>query len=120
MIHSKIGEAISGAAMQVLNTLKPGLDEKADANAWVIELRKMGRKVNQQQRFDVLYNGGVVDPLVPDLMVDAPVIADPTAAEDFTPTPIVQMIGYLAITNLRLSILPNFKHADLRWKRIVR
>jgi hypothetical protein len=30
------------------------------------------------------------------------------------------MIGYLAITNLRLAILVNFKHTDLRWKRVVR
>jgi hypothetical protein len=30
------------------------------------------------------------------------------------------MIGYLAITNLRLALLLNFKHIDLRWKRIVR
>lgn len=30
------------------------------------------------------------------------------------------MIGYLTITSLRLAILLNFKHADLRWKRVVR
>ncbi len=29
LIHPEISEAIIGAAMKVLNTLKPGLDEKA-------------------------------------------------------------------------------------------
>ena len=30
------------------------------------------------------------------------------------------MMGYLAITTLRLALLINFKHVDLRWKRIIR
>jgi hypothetical protein len=29
------------------------------------------------------------------------------------------MLGYLAITGLELAMLINFKHASLRWKRIV-
>ncbi|HEY8994433.1 MAG TPA: GxxExxY protein [Lacunisphaera sp.] len=40
--------------MKVLNTLKPGLDEKAYENALVIELRKRGHTVDQQKRFDVI------------------------------------------------------------------
>lgn len=120
LIHSDISEAVIGAAMKVLNTLKPGLDEKAYENALAIELRKVGRQVNQQTRFDVIYDGCVVDTLVPDLIIDDLVIVDPKVAEDFTPAHIAQMIGYLAITKLHLAILLNFKHADLRWKRIVR
>ena len=30
------------------------------------------------------------------------------------------MIGYLAITKLKLALLLNFKHAKLQWKRVVR
>ena len=120
MIHRELSEAIIGASMQVLNSLKPGLDEKAYENALVIELRKRGHRVDQQKRFDVVYEGQVVDTLVPDLIVDDLVVADPKVAEDFTPTHIAKMIGYLTITNLRLAILLNFKHADLRWKRVIR
>jgi GxxExxY protein len=120
LIHSETSESIIGAAMKVLNTLKPGLDEKAYENALMIELRKHGHRINQQQRFDVRYEGELVDTLVPDLIVDELVIVDPKVAEDFTPTHVAQMIGYLAITNLRLAMLLNFKHADLRWKRVVR
>ena len=120
LLHAEFSEAIIGAAMKVLNTLKPGLDEKAYENALVIELRKNGHKVDQQKRFNVLYEGVVVDTLVPDLIVDDLVIADPKVAEDFTLTHIAQMTGYLAVTNLRLAILLNFKHADLRWKRVIR
>jgi GxxExxY protein len=120
IIHAGLSEAIIGAAMKVLNTLKPGLDEKAYENAPVIELRKRGHHVEQQRRFDVLYEGQIVDTLVPDLIIDELVIADPKVVEEFTPTHLAQMIGFLTITNLRLALLLNFKHADLRWKRVVR
>jgi GxxExxY protein len=115
-----LSEAIIGAAMKVLNTRKPGLDEKAYENALVIELRKRGHRVNQQERFNVLYEGQIVDTLMPDLIVDGLVVTDPKVAQDFTSTHVAQMIGYLAITNLRLAILLNLKHADLRWKQVVR
>jgi GxxExxY protein len=115
-----LSEAIIGAAMKVLNTLKAGLNEKAYENSLVIELTRRGHRVDQQKRFNVLYEEQIVDTLVPDLIVDGLVVVDPKVAEDFTPTHAAQMIGYLAITNLRLAILLNFKHADLRWKRVVR
>lgn len=68
----------------------------------------------------MIYEGVVGDTLVPDLIVDGWVIADPKETGDFTPTHIAQMQGYLAITRLRLAMLLNFKHGDLRWKRVVR
>ncbi len=120
MLHAELSHSIVGAAMKVLNTLKPGLNEKAYENALAIELRKRGHVVGQQRRFEVFYEGERVDTLVPDLIVDDLVIVDPKVAEDFTATHIAQMTGYLAITQLRLALLLNFKHADLKWKRIVR
>ena len=43
LIHEELSRKIIGAAMQVLNTLKPGLDEKIYENALVLELRAGGR-----------------------------------------------------------------------------
>jgi GxxExxY protein len=120
ILYPELSQSIIGAAMKVLNTLRPGLDEKAYENAMVIELQKRGHHIDQQKRFDVLYDGQVVDTLVPDLIVDDMVIADPKVTEDFNPTHLAQMMGYLTITQLRLALLLNFKHADLRWKRVVR
>jgi GxxExxY protein len=120
LIHPEISEAVIGSAMKVLNTLKPGLDEKAYENALVIELRKRGHRVDQQKRFEVRYDGALVDILVPDMIVDDLVVADPKVVEAFTETHIAKMQGYLTITNLRLALLLNFKFADLRWKRVIR
>ncbi len=120
MIYRELSDAIIGAAMMVSNKLRPGLNEKAYENALVIELHKRGHQVEQQRQFDVLYDGVVVDKLIPDLIVDAKVIVDPKVTENFTDTHVAQMIGYLAITELRLALLLNFKFSDLRWKRVVR
>ena len=55
-IHEELSKEIIGAAMTVLNELKPGLDEKLYERALVIELRERGRKVNQQKRLKVFLN----------------------------------------------------------------
>ncbi len=70
LIHKEISEAIIGLAMKVLNTLKPGLDEKLYENALVIELRKHGLKVEQQRQFPVHYEGQLIGTLIPDLIVE--------------------------------------------------
>jgi len=119
-VQGELSEEIIGAAMKVLNTLKPGLNEKAYENALVIEMRRRGRPVDQQKRFDVLYEGQVVDIMIPDLIIGGSVIVDPKVTEEFNRTHIAQMLGYLAITGLGLALLLNFKHSDLRWKRVAR
>ena len=106
--------------MTVLNTFRPGLDEKLYENALVIELRKRGHKVEQQRPFSVYYDGQLIGTLIPDLIVDEMVIADPKVVTTFTETHIAQMIGYLNITELKLALLLNFKNAKLAWKRVVR
>lgn len=120
MLYRELSESIIGAAMLVLNTLKPGLNEKAYENSLVIELKKRGHTIEQQRRFDVLYDGQLVDTLVPDLLVDGLVVVDPKVVNAFTETHLAQMMGYLAITDFRLALLINFKFADLQWKRVVR
>jgi GxxExxY protein len=120
ILYMDLTETIIGSAMKVLNTLKPGLNEKAYENGLVIELQKHSRCIEQQKRHNVLYDGQVVDTLVPDLIVDELVIVDPKVVEEFTSTHVAQMIGYLSITKLRLALLLNFKYADLRWRRVIR
>ena len=119
-LHKELTEDIVGASMAVLNKLKPGLKEKAYENALVIELRKRGHEIEQQRQFDVIYDGVVVDTMIPDLIVDGKVIVDPKCVIDFSETHIAQMIGYLAITGLRVAPLCNFKKSRLQWKRIVK
>lgn len=58
----------------------------------VIELRKQGCVVEAQKPFPVSYVGELVGTLVPDMIVDGLVIADPKVVEAFNDTHFRQMI----------------------------
>lgn len=120
LVHEEVSESIIGSAMTVLNTLKPGLDEKLYERALVIELRKRGHEVEQQREFPVYYDRQHIGTLIPDLLVDGAVVVDPKVVSAFNQTHVAQMLGYLNITGFRLALLLNFKRARLEWKRVVR
>ena len=111
-------EKIIGAAYTVLNTLKPGLDEKLYERALVIELTKQGLTCDSQKRFDVHYDGQLIGTLIPDLVVEDQVIVDTKVITAFNESHLAQMLGYLNITNLQTGLLLNFKHAKLGIKRV--
>jgi len=83
--------------MEVLNELKPGLDEKLYERAMVIGLQSGGHVVDVQRSYPVHFRNQLIGTLVPDLIVDN-----------------------LSITGLELALLLNFKNARLTWKRVVR
>lgn len=120
LVHEEISKSIIGAAMTVLNELKPGLQEKLYENALVIELQEKGHLTEQQKSFSVHYKDQLIGSLIPDLIIDEKVIVDLKVTDAFNESHVAQMIGYLAKTKLRLGMLINFKHAKLQWKRIVR
>ena len=119
MLHEEITKDILGAAMAVLNELRPGLDEKLYENALVLELRARGHTVEQQKEYPVFYRGQFIGKLIPDLIVDGKVIADPKVVTAFNESHIAQMLGYLNITDLEVALLLNFKNSKLDWKRVV-
>ena len=120
MKHEKLSRAVIGASMEVLNTLKPGLDEKLYERALVIELSERGHTVSAQEQFPVSYKGQKIGNLIPDLIIDEKLIIDTKVVSTFNDNHHAQMLGYLAITNLELVLLINFKHAKLEWKRLVK
>jgi GxxExxY protein len=120
LIHEELSRSIIGAAMEVSKVLRPGLDEKLYENALAIELLKRGHRIEQQRICDVYYKGHLIGQLIPDLIVDEQVIVDSKVVTAFNETHLSQMMGYLAITELHLALLLNFKKAQLEWKRVVR
>ena len=120
MKHEELTRDIIGAAMAVLNELKPGLDEKLYENALVIELQSRGHTIQQQRDYPVHYRGHFIGKLIPDVIVDEKVVADPKVVVAFNESHIAQMLGYLNITGLDVALLLNFKEAKLSWKRVVR
>ena len=120
MIHEELSREIIGAAMVVLNELKPGLDEKLYERAMMIELNYRGHRISVQADFPVSYGGELIGNLIPDLIVDNAVIVDPKIVSSFNDTHFAQVIGYLNITRLDLALFINFKNARLEWKRVLR
>ena len=120
LIHKELSEQIIGASMEVLNALGPGLLEKIYERALIIELGERGLHVSQQSRFDVFFREHLVGELIPDLIVEDKVIVDTKVVASFNDYHVAQMTGYLAITNMNLGLLVNFKYGRLKWKRIVR
>ena len=119
-LHKDLTGEIIGAAMAVLNALRPGLAEKLYENALAIELTDRGLEVEQQRSFPVHYKGHFIGKLVPDLIVGGQVVVDTKVVEAFGDTHLAQMLGYLAITGMEVGLLLNFRDAKLQIKRVVR
>ncbi len=119
-VHRDLSGEVIGAAMVVLNEMKPGLDEKLYENAMVIELLDKGFKLEQQKQYPVYFKSHPVGRLIPDLIVEVKIVVDAKVVTAFTETHLAQMLGYLNITGLKLAILLNFKNAKLQFKRVVR
>ena len=119
MKHEKLTRTIIGAAMKVHSRLRPGLDESFYEKALLIELARLGLTVDNQREFPVHYEGHFLGKLIPDMVIENAVIADPKVATAFNEAHVAQMIGYLNIPGLEVASLLNFKHASLQWKRVV-
>ena len=116
--HGDLTRAIIGAAMEVLNELKPGQDEKIYERALEVELGLRGIAVIRQKQFPVFYKGVPIGTFIPDMIAGELVIVDPKVVSEFNEHHVAQMLGYLNITGLEVALLLNFKHAKLEWKRI--
>jgi GxxExxY protein len=119
MKHDETTREIIGAAMAVLNELKPSLDEKHYENALVIEPQARGHTVEQQREYPVHYRGHFIGKLIPELKTDGKEIADPKVVTAFSDAHIAQMLRYLNITGLEVALLLNFREAKLQCKRVV-
>ncbi len=109
---------IIGAAIRVLDELKPGLDEKPYENAPVMELAQQGWRPEQQKNFPVHDDGKFIGKLIPDLIV-ADVVIDAKVVTAFTADHVAQILGYLNITRLPLGLLRNFRYRKLQIKRVI-
>lgn len=118
--HKDLTRQIIGAAMEVLNELRPGQDERIYERALEVEFGLRGISVVRQKQFPVNYKGVPVGTFIPDMIVGNAVIVDPKVVTEFNDQHIAQMLGYLSITGLEVALLLNFKHAKLEWKRVTR
>jgi len=116
--ENTLSKDVIGAAMDVLNTLKPGLDEKLYEGALLIELKNRGMAIYQQKAFEVHYREELIGTLVPDLIVEDNLVVDTKVVSAFNESHVAQMLGYLNITGIETGLLLNFKFSKLGIKRV--
>lgn len=100
---------IIGCAMEVHNSLGPGLREKTYENAMCVELRHQGIAYSQQSRYSVSHRGENIDEFVPDLVVENRVIVDNKTVENIIDDHRGIMLNYLRVTELKVGLIKNFK-----------
>ena len=108
MLHSEITEKIIKAFFKVYNTLGYGFLEKVYENALIIELKKMGFHISQQNNIKVYYDGEIVGDYFADIIVDNNVIIELKAAEGLREEHKTQLINYLKATDKEVGLLLNF------------
>ena len=119
LLHAEMTHAIIGAAMEVLNELGHGLNEKPYENALMVEFGLRDIPCRQQPTFDVMYKGREVGLYIPDLIAFDTVIVDTKVVDYISDQERGQMINYLRVTGLRVGLIINFSKPRLEWERIV-
>lgn len=107
--HADITDKILKAFFtKVYRRLGYGFLEKVYVNALVIELRRMGLKVEEQVRILVYYDGIVVGEYYADLVVEDLVIVECKAVKKLDDDDEAQLLNYLRATPYEVGLLLNF------------
>jgi len=105
----KITQAIIGAAIQVHQTLGPGLLESAYEACLAYELGILGLKVETQKPLPLVYKSVKLDcGYKIDLLVEEKVIVEIKSADQIMPIHKAQVISYLKLSGCKVGLLINF------------
>ena len=120
MEQRRVTEQIIGCAYTVFNKMGSGFLESVYEKCMLIELEKIGLKVESQLPIAVFYEGHTVGEFVADLFVDNSVIVELKAVRRVVKTHEVQLVNYLTATNIDVGLLLNFAQQGVEVKRRMR
>ena len=114
MTNHEISYHIRGAAMEVYNTLGPGLLESVYHKALVSELRLRGLNVHSEVTVDIYYKGELIEEnaMRLDFVVEDKVIVELKSVETLLPIHFKQLRTYLRLYKRELGWLINFGAYD--------
>jgi GxxExxY protein len=118
MLHSDLTEKIIKAFYIVYNKLGYGFLEKVYENALVIELKKSGFNVTQQDKIIVHYDNREIGEYFADLIVNKVVIIELKSSKDLVEEHKNQLINYLKATDKEVGLLLNFGKKP-QFKRVI-
>jgi GxxExxY protein len=109
---------INGCAMDVINSLGHGFNEKIYENALAIAFQKRGLNFSQQKQYEVSFESQTVGVFVSDFVVEDKIIVELKTIDLISNHEKGQVLNYLRASSLKLGIILNFKNAKLEWQRI--
>ena len=113
MTNHELSYQIRGAAMEVYNTLGPGLLESIYHKAMIYELQSRGLSVKSEVPVEVYYKGVLIEnSLRLDLLVNDQIIVELKSVEEIQPVHYKQLKTYLKLFNKELGWLINFGAYD--------
>ncbi|MBX3402561.1 MAG: GxxExxY protein [Phycisphaeraceae bacterium] len=110
---NQISRAVIGAAIDVHNSLGPGLLENLYEEAMAHELLLRRIPFRRQQPIRLHYKGVEIGDLRLDLVVDDLIVVELKAVERTAEVHRAQALSYLRSTDLPLGLLINFNHPRL-------
>ena len=105
---NKLTDKVINCFFKVYNTLGYGFLEKVYERALLIELKKIGLKVESQKPIKVQYDKQVIGDYYADIIVNDIVILELKAVEILCEQHELQLINYLKATDVEIGLLLNF------------
>lgn len=120
MEFERLTDKIIGCAYKVHNTLGFGFVESVYEKCLLIELVKAGLTAEAQKEVLVHYDGNIVGEFKADILVENKIIIELKALNQLVIAHEVQLVNYLAATNIETGLLINFGPKGVDVKRKVR
>jgi GxxExxY protein len=117
MEFEDITREIIGAAYKVFNALGFGFLESVYKKAMIIELKKKGRKVEDEKPLKVYYEDQVVGDFFIDLFVQDEIVVELKSIQSIAKEHEVQLVNYLNGVKKEVGLLINFGPSGVQVKR---
>lgn len=118
--HEQLTGAVINAAYHVYNTLGGGFLESIYQRALVMTLSKRGLATSEQVPIDVWFEENRIGEFRGDVLVEGTVLIELKAVDRLVKAHEVQLVNYLAATQIDVGLLINFSPTTVQVKRKVR
>ena len=111
-----LAKRVIGLAMAVHRVLGCGFLESIYVNALVLELHAAEISFEREKRYSVVYKNTEIGSFHADLVIENRLIVEVKALEGLAVAHSVQLVNYLAVSNIDLGLLLNFGPRSLEFK----
>ena len=120
LVYPELSYKIIGIMYVVYNQLGGGYQEKYYQEAVKREFKKSGLGFLEQVRMELLYDGNSLGRYYIDFVVEHKIVLELKVSPKFYQKDVMQVLGYLKQSGLKLGILVGMNRNGIIFKRILR